>query len=450
MNSAVRNEINDDDWKINGAKYWINHKYGFGVLDGGAFVKNAKSFNSIPKQSFVTKSIQQTDGYLIPLGDTPLELEIDISNGDLENQSEIFGFSNIKLIEHVELEVDLAHEARRYLHIELISPMKTKSILGKQRPSDRSNKGIRNWTFMTVRNWGENPAGRWILKIQDNRRPGPRIRPGRLYDTLLKIYGTSCFHNETIKINGRNACNWEDLEQKLAERERIVQTITLVSFIFISIFGISIAFWYSEKQRKSSPDNSDDVQKLLPRSNISLEEIIYEGSGVELQEIRSAETPVTPALPTPVSKIDSVFSQDKIYKSQSTSFDPSNNVVANESFSSVSRGNSMRRLTGPLIEDFSGNVQQSTKVSTAWPLAFDAGQLPSPDPLSQSRNFEPRKLYLTRLKSGKSEPNLHNTSSNLSVSITRTPSTERLNYPDYKSPKSPASKTALKQKLGEK
>ena len=33
---------------------------------------------------------------------------------------------------------------------------------------DDSDKGLHDWTFMTVHNWGENPKGVWTLNITDN------------------------------------------------------------------------------------------------------------------------------------------------------------------------------------------------------------------------------------------------------------------------------------------
>ena len=33
---------------------------------------------------------------------------------------------------------------------------------------DDSDKGLHDWTFMSVHNWGENPKGVWTLNITDN------------------------------------------------------------------------------------------------------------------------------------------------------------------------------------------------------------------------------------------------------------------------------------------
>ena len=43
----------------------------------------------------------------------------------------------------------------------------TKTVLLSERPMDASMEGFKNWTFMSVQNWGENPRGTWKMKIRD-------------------------------------------------------------------------------------------------------------------------------------------------------------------------------------------------------------------------------------------------------------------------------------------
>jgi hypothetical protein len=33
VNSCVRTDVDDSDWKQNGAGRWVNHKFGFGLID---------------------------------------------------------------------------------------------------------------------------------------------------------------------------------------------------------------------------------------------------------------------------------------------------------------------------------------------------------------------------------------------------------------------------------
>lgn len=43
----------------------------------------------------------------------------------------------------------------------------TTTVLLAERERDTSAHGFRNWDFMSVHTWGEDPAGTWTLKITD-------------------------------------------------------------------------------------------------------------------------------------------------------------------------------------------------------------------------------------------------------------------------------------------
>ena len=44
----------------------------------------------------------------------------------------------------------------------------TETTLLTEREQDKSTDGFKNWPFMSVHNWGENPKGLWTIKIMDN------------------------------------------------------------------------------------------------------------------------------------------------------------------------------------------------------------------------------------------------------------------------------------------
>ena len=46
--------------------------------------------------------------------------------------------------------------------------MGTRNEMLSTRRYDDSDKGLHDWTFMTVHNWGENPKGVWTLNVTDN------------------------------------------------------------------------------------------------------------------------------------------------------------------------------------------------------------------------------------------------------------------------------------------
>ena len=47
--SAYQNDATDTEWIQNGAGHWINHKYGFGVVDAEAAVRLAYTWENLPE-----------------------------------------------------------------------------------------------------------------------------------------------------------------------------------------------------------------------------------------------------------------------------------------------------------------------------------------------------------------------------------------------------------------
>jgi subtilisin-like proprotein convertase family protein len=43
----------------------------------------------------------------------------------------------------------------------------TRTTLLSERDQDTSSEGFKNWSFMSVHNWAENPKGLWTIKIMD-------------------------------------------------------------------------------------------------------------------------------------------------------------------------------------------------------------------------------------------------------------------------------------------
>lgn len=100
--------------------------------------------------------------------------------------------NEINIMEHVNLILDMDYPIRGHLAIYLISPqstlpfqhvvksynmliivkfnffhLETRSQLLSLRRQDYSSKGFREWPFMSVHFWGENPRGIWQLEIAD-------------------------------------------------------------------------------------------------------------------------------------------------------------------------------------------------------------------------------------------------------------------------------------------
>ena len=157
IRTAQRNDRSDSDWKRNGAGLWFNHKYGAGSVDASAAVATAEKTERL---GAALEVIKETEGSRLPAripdnDKTGLEVSFDLS-----------GEKDLK-VEHVRFSVSVDHGWRGDLRYILTSPSGMKSIV-ESRPFDRGI--LQDWTFMSIRHWGESSAGVWKLRVIDEGR----------------------------------------------------------------------------------------------------------------------------------------------------------------------------------------------------------------------------------------------------------------------------------------
>ena len=162
-------------WINNGAGQQFNHEFGAGLVDATAAVDLAGSWVNLGQQA-IAKSTKPSLGLSIPdnssIGRTLL-FEMPTSN---------------IITEHVTVTLNIEHSLRGDLEIVLTSPSGTESRLFELH--NDQNPNLRNFTFSTVRNWGENSSGVWTLKIAD-RRATDNKTGGTLQDAELTVYGVA-------------------------------------------------------------------------------------------------------------------------------------------------------------------------------------------------------------------------------------------------------------------
>ena len=90
-------------------------------------------------------------------------------------------------VEHVELTVDITHQYRGDLEIKLTSPSGVVSTLAAPTAYDDGKDGYPNWTFSSVRHWGESSAGTWTLSIRDAASGDV----GQFISATLKVHGVT-------------------------------------------------------------------------------------------------------------------------------------------------------------------------------------------------------------------------------------------------------------------
>lgn len=167
-------------WKTNGAGFKVNSRFGFGLLDARELVIEAKNWKTVPEKTVCENLPTDFNPVDIQSG-KPIKVEIETTG--------CYGQTNqINYLEHVQLFVTIEYTRRGDLHVNLTSPSGLETMLLSERPSDGSKDGFINWSFMSVHSWGENPKGKWSIKILD--RTGKQNH-GRLVNFKLVLHGTS-------------------------------------------------------------------------------------------------------------------------------------------------------------------------------------------------------------------------------------------------------------------
>eukprot|EP01129_Flabellula_baltica_P011913 TRINITY_DN529_c0_g1_i1.p1 TRINITY_DN529_c0_g1~~TRINITY_DN529_c0_g1_i1.p1 ORF type:complete len:665 (+),score=119.97 TRINITY_DN529_c0_g1_i1:13-2007(+) len=172
-NSTIKNDPDDPDWEVNAAGRWVNHKFGFGLLDAGKAVFAARSLNksveelsTVVTHSEVVSPTEQSGAYIC---------------------EDTISITDDFYVHHVVVSVTSSHPDVSSTTITLISPGGTKSILAEPH-SDRLSSW-NGWNFMSTRHWDERSVGNWVLEIKDSRSSGS------LQSWTLKLYGRSLDSN---------------------------------------------------------------------------------------------------------------------------------------------------------------------------------------------------------------------------------------------------------------
>lgn len=184
--TAVKHDVDDSDYYTNGAKYHHSHKYGFGLLDSWRLVNTAKVWKAVPWMTSWSTPIIHV-GKQIPTSTNQLIEKYYVSKDNV---------GEVVTLEHVTVTVNLKHRHRGNLMVSLVSAEGTTSKLATARQHDRSSDGFVDWTFSTVRCWGEKPQGTWQLIVIDNGFDHSR---GFLKDWKLTFYGSSMTPEEIQK-----------------------------------------------------------------------------------------------------------------------------------------------------------------------------------------------------------------------------------------------------------
>ncbi|MFM9023918.1 MAG: S8 family serine peptidase, partial [Planctomycetaceae bacterium] len=169
--SARRNDAADPGWTQNGAGKWVNHKYGFGVVDAAAAVSLAKTWTNV--------------GAEVSAGSGTITVGQTIPDNNAAGITSSFTLGADIRMESVEVVFSAAHTSRGHLQVVLTSPAGTKSVLAERHADTGDNYS--GWVFSTVRNWGESSKGAWTLTVSDLTSG----TTGTFGSWALNVYGTT-------------------------------------------------------------------------------------------------------------------------------------------------------------------------------------------------------------------------------------------------------------------
>ncbi|MEM9540606.1 MAG: S8 family serine peptidase [Cyanobacteria bacterium P01_E01_bin.42] len=161
-----------------------SHEYGFGVVDAAEAVELARTWTTVGEEIKVKKS--EYVALKIP--------DFNPNNPEsLTSTIEIAIEDNLQ-VEWVKVLFNGNHDYLGDLKLVLTSPNQTKSILSQQHgENDEANQSyggdpIFNWTFTSVRHWGESAAGKWTLEVADEYDGNELISQWTSWQ--LNLYGT--------------------------------------------------------------------------------------------------------------------------------------------------------------------------------------------------------------------------------------------------------------------
>jgi len=170
MRSASLNDPADADWATNGAGFHFNHKYGAGLVNASGAVALAVNWTNLPPRE--------------SLGFDLTNLALSIPDNQPVGVSVSFAVSNTNLrVEQVALRAELDHDDWGDLEITVQSPSGMKSVLAEPH-SPSFGQGV-DWTFTSVRHWGEQAAGTWTVTIADRRF----FNLGEIQSLRLELHG---------------------------------------------------------------------------------------------------------------------------------------------------------------------------------------------------------------------------------------------------------------------
>ncbi|XP_065213951.1 neuroendocrine convertase 1-like [Planococcus citri] len=169
------------DWAQNGFGLWYTPQFGFGLMDAFKMVSLAMDWQNVPEKYIC----------MIPF-------EIDKNENTVSSGPPFIAVVRtdachgaIRYLEHVQLNVTISYPVRGCLEIDLVSPLGTLSKVMEARKNDYTKGGFKNWAFLSLQFWGEDPSGDWMVMVTDKLSRGKEEYRGTVEQIQLIVHGTT-------------------------------------------------------------------------------------------------------------------------------------------------------------------------------------------------------------------------------------------------------------------
>ncbi|KAI7897501.1 peptidase S8/S53 domain-containing protein [Cokeromyces recurvatus] len=222
VQTAIPINTGDDDWKKLPSGRLYNHKFGYGKLDAYKLIEAAKVFELVNKQTWLELP-SPLKKRAIP-DSTGLKTRKALRSTILVTE-EMIKAAGLLRLEHITATVNIEHQRRGNIVINLISPNNVESELATRRSLDLNKNGIKNWKFMSVKHWEENPVGNWTLAVYDVDNPEAK---GHLLNWTLTLYGEQDPLFKGTPIHSSTSIHHDNEHEEISTSTSTISTTTTI------------------------------------------------------------------------------------------------------------------------------------------------------------------------------------------------------------------------------
>lgn len=181
-----------ESWAINADGRLVSEDYGFGAMNALALVQAAESWMPVADEVIANSGLIAVNQTLVDNDPTGVTIAVPMVDA--------------VQLESVELRLNVNTTFVGDLQIVLQSPGGTQSILSMPRVDPMDN--LMDHVFTSVRCWGENSAGTWLVNISDRRA----TNIAEWIDARIVGYGTPWENDCAADLDGNGLTNFVDVQ----------------------------------------------------------------------------------------------------------------------------------------------------------------------------------------------------------------------------------------------